>query len=295
MHLRELLPREHIVAPLEAAGLHDGLHALVGRLRDAGAIARPEALEPLLEPDTELRGAVAIGPDVALPHFRTDAVDGLVLGIGVSPRPLDPTGTGLDIRPRIVALILAPADTAGMYLQTVSTLARFFRDEATTRRLVAARSPDEVLDIADAADLRIQPALTVRDLMTRGAPSLPPDAPLRDAIRLMVRDRAPLVPVVGDNGEVLGTVTDRDVMRALFPQMPRAGAEDIPAERRELQRVTVRDVMTRSVLCVSEDMGLEQVAAMLVNKDVPQLPVVNEGKLTGLLGRGDVIRKLFSA
>jgi CBS domain-containing protein len=51
--------------------------------------------------------------------------------------------------------------------------------------------------------------------------------------------------------------------------------------------------MTRSVLCISEELGLEEAANMMINKDVEQFPVTSEGKLTGFLTRGDIIRKLF--
>ena len=58
-------------------------------------------------------------------------------------------------------------------------------------------------------------------------------------------------------------------------------------------QLTVRDIMSRSVMCISEDQGLAEVASVMVNKDVERLPVVHEGKLTGFLTRGDILRKLF--
>jgi CBS domain-containing protein len=52
--------------------------------------------------------------------------------------------------------------------------------------------------------------------------------------------------------------------------------------------------MTRSVLCVSEDLGLTEAANLMNSKNVEQLPVTAEGRLTGFLTRGDIIRKLFA-
>ncbi len=46
-------------------------------------------------------------------------------------------------------------------------------------------------------------------------------------------------------------------------------------------------------MCISEDQALQEVASLMVNKDVERIPVVNEGKLTGFLTRGDILRKLF--
>ena len=58
-------------------------------------------------------------------------------------------------------------------------------------------------------------------------------------------------------------------------------------------RRTVRDVMTRQVLCVSPDQPLAEVASLMVNKDLPRVPVVRDGRLVGLLTRGDIVRKLI--
>ncbi|MEJ2184604.1 MAG: CBS domain-containing protein, partial [Gemmatimonadota bacterium] len=140
------------------------------------------------------------------------------------------------------------------------------------------------------ADLKIQPSLTVRDIMIHRIERLPPDAPVRDAVNLMVRRRIHAVPVVGEKGEVLGMVTDRDIMRALMP-LPRL--DDAEARQAIPEDLSVREIMSRSVLCISEELGLSEAATMMVNKDVEQLPVVSGGALTGIITRAEIIRKLF--
>jgi tRNA nucleotidyltransferase (CCA-adding enzyme) len=76
-----------------------------------------------------------------------------------------------------------------------------------------------------------------------------------------------------------------------LPEIPTAGSPSVPDPA--ARPVLVRDAMTRSVLCVSEDMDIEEVAHMMINKNVEQFPVVNEAVLTGMLFRSDIIRKLF--
>jgi CBS domain-containing protein len=55
----------------------------------------------------------------------------------------------------------------------------------------------------------------------------------------------------------------------------------------------VKRIMSRSVMCISEDDTLAEVASVMINKDVERFPVVREGRLTGFLTRGDLIRKLI--
>lgn len=293
MLLRELLPDEHLVVPLEVRTLREALDRLIGALQESGAVEADTEFEDVFDP-SQMRGAVAIGPDVALPHFRTDAVDALVVALGVSPEPLDATGTGLEIRPRLVALVLAPSESATLYLQTISTLVRLFRRAELRQGLLQSRSKEDVMAIMQSAELRVQPRLTVRDVMMPAPAKVSADDSVREAVDLMIRHRIGVVPVVGDKGEVLGTISDRDVMRGFLTKMPRADDSDAEGvEPAALSGIRVRDLMSRLVLCVSEESGLDEAASILINKDVPQLPVVAEGQLTGLLGRGDVIRKLF--
>jgi CBS domain-containing protein/mannitol/fructose-specific phosphotransferase system IIA component (Ntr-type) len=285
MQFIELLPRSHVVVPLEAATIEQAVEQLIERLAEAGTIDDPGAVLAWLN---EKRPAppVTLTPQVALPHYRTAAVDRLIVALGVAPDPLPAEG-----EVRIVALILAPPGATTLYLQTVSALARLFRDRPFVDALLQARSPDDVLGLHDLQALGIQPGLTVRDIMMHRPDGVPPDTPVRDAVDLMIRKRLRALPVVGEKHEVLGIISEWDVMRGLLPKIPRATDEELqPGEATPLK---VRDVMTRSVLCVSEDMALEEAANLMINKDVEQFPVVAEGKLKGFLTRGDIIRKLF--
>jgi CBS domain-containing protein/mannitol/fructose-specific phosphotransferase system IIA component (Ntr-type) len=291
MQLIELLPREHIVAPLQATTLRDALSELVDRLAASGSIGDAAAVERGLH-GPRARDVVAASPDVVLPHYRSDSIDRLVVALGTAPQGLDASEHGIETRPRLVALILAPRHSPSLYLQTVSTLARVLRDQDAVDRLAEAASPDEVRQLADLADLRLQPRLTVRDIMNHSFASVAPDTPLRDAIDVMVQRRVRALPVLGAKHEVLGVLSERDLMRGLLPQAPRAGTETGAAGAAEGLRV--KDIMTRSVLCISEEMGIEEAASMMINKDVEQFPVTSEGRLVGFVTRGDVIRKLFA-
>jgi CBS domain-containing protein len=131
----------------------------------------------------------------------------------------------------------------------------------------------------------------VRDIMNHSFAAVAPDTALRDAIDIMVQRRVRALPVLGTKQEVLGVLTEWDLMRGLLPQAPRAGAETGAAGVPD--RLRVKDIMTRSVLCISEEMGIEETASMMINKDVEQFPVTSEGRLVGFVTRGDIIRKLF--
>ena len=289
MPLHELLPSSHIVVPLEATTVSQALRILLDRLASEEAIDNADAIAGLMAPGG---GAdlTAVGPAVALPHVRTSAVQGMVIALGIASAPLDASEFGVAATPTILALVIAPVDQAALYLQTVAVLARFFREEDVVARLLAARAPEDVLAIPELRGLSMKPRLAVRDVMTPEAKTILPDASARDALDLLIMKGFHAVPVVGETGEVLGVVTDRDLLRALLRE-----PVDRPAGRfsGSPRQIKIRDIMSRTVLCVGVDMDVDEVANMMINKDIDLLPVVSEGTLAGVLTRGDIIRKLY--
>lgn len=273
-----------VVVPLEGARLADVLPVLARRLGRAGIVGNAEALAQALA-DNAARAAVRVGPDVALPHYRTDAVDSVAVCLGVSREPLRTQDPDWLPGPRVVALVLAPKESTTAYLQTVSALARALRTEGILDRLLAAGSADDVAGIPGLAGLDVKPKLTVRDVMTDAADTATPNQSVRSAVERMIRAGRRALVVVGEKGEVLGMVSEADVMRGLDRSRP-SGETMLPP-------LKVRDIMSRSVMCTADRASLDEVANIMINKDVEEVPVVAEGRLTGIVRRGDILRTLY--
>jgi len=128
-------------------------------------------------------------------------------------------------------------------------------------------------------------SLLVDDAIEPVSHYLSPDTPLSEVIDLIVTRRVGAVPIVGERSEVLGIITSGD---ALDQMLRGSGTEDGVSG----EELTARDVMTRTVLCVSEGQPLIEAAHMMVHKKVEQLPVVREGELVGMITRSKVLRAL---
>ena len=291
LQLGSLLRPEHIIVPLEAMTVRGGIEvmllrlAAVGTLHDDGNVAK-------LVAEAKARSIVPIGTRVALPHFRTEAVEELVLALGVAPQPLARGDTGLESDPSVLVLLLAPPGASTLYLQVVSALVRLLNNSSLATQLSAAKTPADVLGIDALRNTEVPRTLTVRDVMGHRQ-AVAPDSRVREAVELMIKQRVKALPVTNDKGEVLGIITEWDVMRAALPLLPDAQEEVGSSPRAVPTKLLVRDIMTRSVLCISEETTLSEAANMMVNKDVEQFPVVGEGKLKGFLSRSEIIRKLF--
>ncbi|HET7553622.1 MAG TPA: CBS domain-containing protein [Gemmatimonadaceae bacterium] len=294
MRLSDIVLPERIVVPLEQLSLTDAAWVLLERLTAAGAVADREKLRTRVE---EGRGEdiVVLGDRAFLTHYRTDAVDDLAVAVGVAPEAISrDVGEAEQQQARIVLLIIAPPRHAALYLQTLGAFARLLSNQETVDRILAAASPEELARLSDWRDAELAPQITVRELMTERPRTTRATTPLRDAAREMARSRIGALPVVDAEGNLVGMLSERELMRDMLSNKSIfGGATARHSSVVDHGKRTVRDVMTRQVLCVSPDQPLAEVASLMANKDVERVPVVREGRLVGFLSRADIVRKLL--
>lgn len=295
MKLVELLSPDHIVVPVEGETLRLALEGMVAALARSGAINDVARFEELVA-EWLPRDVVTVGQTFLI-YFRTEAVPELVVALGVAPEPMhrehDPSKQA-----RIVLLIAAPPRETSRFLRTVSAFSHALGRDEIVEALLAARSPEEVLRIEILAALELQDYLTVQDVMVRRRISVRPDTALGEAARKMVVHNVPSLLVVSDTNEVLGMVTHRELMRHLLPLLVKrltGGSDAKPDSGKAADpfAMPVREVMDRSVLCVSEDQTVGEVASMMLNRGIDRFPVVRDGVLIGFLTQGDIVRRLF--
>jgi CBS domain-containing protein len=289
--LSRLLLPDRVIIGLKASTYAQGVARLLDRLDAAGLISDRTAIDEMVEAEVARGTRPTIGPRALLAHYRSDAAEELAVAVGTSKKPFGfaPPGASEAV---FLVLIVAPRSAAKVYLKTLAAMSATLADPAVAGALAAASSVEEFLNVISGADVVVRPELMVRDLMSRDFQTVSPDTPLSEALHLMVRHRRRGLPVVSDNGEVLGVVTDQEVLQQFLPQVlgaaPLADGGQPPVED-----VDVRDVMQRTVMCLSEDELVSDVLGSMLSESVTQFPVVKEGKLVGFLSRTDIIVKLL--
>jgi CBS domain-containing protein len=114
--------------------------------------------------------------------------------------------------------------------------------------------------------------MQARDIMSRKLVTVREDTPLNDAARLMVDRQVSGLPVVNDAGELLGIMTERDLLL-----------------RHEAIRL-VRDVMVRHVITAEESATYMDLVEILLQHNIKRVPIVRGGRLVGVVSRTDLIR-----
>lgn len=129
--------------------------------------------------------------------------------------------------------------------------------------------------------------LKVRDVMTADPTTLKRNDKLTLADDIMRLGRVRHLPVVDDDDQtVVGIVTQRDLFRDALAQALGYGRH---AQRKLLDTLSVKDVMATEVVTASPEASLVEAAKILTERKIGCLPVVENGKLIGILTEGDFV------
>ena len=127
----------------------------------------------------------------------------------------------------------------------------------------------------------------VKDCMTKAPITIGPKECLRDAQELMGLKRIRHLPVVDPAGKLLGLLTDRDLRRASPSPLSGADAASVDAI---LDGTPVERVMVRAPVAVASTQDIKEAVKLMVEKKFGALPVVDAGKLVGILSQIDVLK-----
>jgi CBS domain-containing protein len=293
MRLREFLAPERTIVPLEARTLPEAGAELLERVLKAHGVLDAYKLRKRAGA-TSPEEAVAMGDRAFLLHYRTDAVGQLLVALGIAPTPLCRQVHGeAEQCARVVLLIAAPPRQAARYLQVVGGFARLLRRPDVFEAMLGAGDATSLVGLPAFAEYSLPEQLTVRDVMSDHPRTVQADTPLKEAARTLVRTGLGALPVIDEERRVLGMVSEREIIRHLLTTQVFSGADVRAAVAPGMASRTVRDVMSRQVMCVAPEQPIAEVASLMSNKDVDRVPVVREGQLVGFLTRGDIVRKLI--
>jgi CBS domain-containing protein len=141
--------------------------------------------------------------------------------------------------------------------------------------------------------------MTIEEIMTRDVITVSPTTPIHKAARLMVEHGVSGLPVVDDDGRLVGIISEGDLILRQKRRDERPwwrwffeDGEQLAREYQKAVGTTVGEVMTRSVVSISPVWGIEMAAAILQNRRIRRLPVVHDGQLVGIVSRADLIKAL---
>jgi CBS domain-containing protein len=141
--------------------------------------------------------------------------------------------------------------------------------------------------------------LTVRDVMTDSVVSVQRSTPLKEVAQALIDNEVSGVPVVDVDGAVLGVVSEADLLikqqgAGAIRHRPLARifgeSRETHAQLDKLGAITAAEAMTSPAITIGSDRSIHDAAAMMTARRVNRLPVVDDGRLVGIVSRADVVR-----
>jgi CBS domain-containing protein len=145
---------------------------------------------------------------------------------------------------------------------------------------------------------------TASDIMTRDVVTVKKDQPISDLSKLFIENHFNGVPVLDDAGKVLGVVTQGDLIEqnknlhiptviALFDAVLFLDSEKkFETDVKKLTSSKIEDIYHSDLITVSPSTDLSELTTLMAENDVHTLPVLDGGKLVGIIGKKDVIRAM---
>ena len=147
--------------------------------------------------------------------------------------------------------------------------------------------------------------IIVRDIMTTDPITVAPDMEISSAAKILIDSRINGLPVVDDSGRLVGILCQSDliaqqkklpiptVFTFLDSIIQLSSTKQLEKQVRKIAALTVADAMTPDPVTVRPDTGIETVAALMVDNSFHTLPVVDNTRLVGIIGKEDVLRTLL--
>jgi CBS domain-containing protein len=145
--------------------------------------------------------------------------------------------------------------------------------------------------------------MKISDVMTRRVISIAPEAGIRDAMELMLRNHISGLPVIDGGGVLVGVLSETDFLRRTETGTERKrsawydaffGSDDSARAYVRAHGLKVEDVMSREPITVTENTPLEKAVDLMERHRVKRLPVVHGAKVVGIVTRANLLRALVS-
>jgi CBS domain-containing protein len=146
--------------------------------------------------------------------------------------------------------------------------------------------------------------LTAKDIMTSEVITVRQNTTVKELAEILWKNKISGVPVLDDNDAVVSVVTESDLIdqtkkvhiptmislldSVIFLESSKKTEEEI----KKMSGNTVQDICSDDLISVTEETGLDEIATIMSEKNLHTLPVIQDNKLVGVIGKSDIIRSI---
>lgn len=143
--------------------------------------------------------------------------------------------------------------------------------------------------------------MKVGEIMQKEVVSIPKGTPFREVAKILIEKKVSGAPVIDETGKIVGVVSEKDIFRAIYPsyedfyESPESylDFEELEAEAKTANHKKVEDFMSSRLITADPETPVLKIGALMVATGIHRVPVVENGKVVGMVGRGDIYRVIL--
>ncbi|MFO7748827.1 MAG: CBS domain-containing protein [Desulfobacteraceae bacterium] len=146
--------------------------------------------------------------------------------------------------------------------------------------------------------------IKAKDIMEKKVISVFPDTDITKAVEILISNHINGVPVVDENGKIKGVLCQSDlifqqkelplppILTILDGIIPLSSSKKFEKEFQKISAIKVQHAMVTEVVTVTPETPMQEIAALMVEKHFHTIPVVENGRIAGIIGKEDVLKTL---
>lgn len=145
--------------------------------------------------------------------------------------------------------------------------------------------------------------LKAKDIMTREVITATPETTVEELARLLIEHKISGVPVVDDDKQLVGVVTENDLIKKnarlhiptiirLFDAYFLLNSGKVEEEIKKMVAGTVDEICNKDIVSLTEETTLEEIATIMSEKNIHLLPILRDGMVVGIVGKADIVKSM---
>ncbi|OQY42815.1 MAG: nitrogen regulatory IIA protein [Fusobacteriia bacterium 4572_74] len=252
----------------------------------------------------ELEVSTAMGSGIAIPHARIDGYDDILISIGIMKEPIECDMADMRNKDQVKIFFMITAETlkSKVILKIMSSITKIaLKDKDLLEKLKNAKTGTEVYELLSHINVKIENKITAEDVMDPTIRPVSPDDTLDNIARRLIIEEKPGFPVVDENRNFLGEITERELISYGMPNYTSVMdnlnfftiGEPFEEYLKNEKTATIGDIYRKQTMVVDRKTPIMEICLLMVNKGFTRIYVVENGKYFGTILRSHIIKKVL--
>ncbi len=255
-----------------------------------------EKIHKVIE-ERELLGGTNLPCSISIPHGRIDNLNDLIFAIYIPEEPIHDEGTEL----KMIILFLIGKKTSNLYLQILSALTGIAMNNDLFNKLINMPDANSFINEIEKTDIKISKNSTVSSIMAKSLFTIKSSDTLKALADLFYKNNISYLPVVDDDGNMIGEVTVLDLIQEGIPNYAMmmenlrflSNLEPFDKLLEKESSISVREVMKKPVVMLTEDSSIVEAAFEMTQHKLRHIAVVKKNKIVGVVSYMDILKKII--